>query len=294
MQPSWPVLSLSHSLSLVIRLIVNADDLGANSARTHGIFQAFEQGIVQCATLLANGSHSDTAAKWAREKHLPTGLHLNLTEGYPLSPAADIQTLLHANGTFLERHELRRALDEGMIDPLHVEREIRVQMEWFYDSHGAPTHVDGHHHIHIHPAIVPLLLPVLERYGIAFVRIPSEPLPPHGYEIPADHLASAQAICEQAEAARTLYKANGIGSTENFRGLALVGHASKRNLRHTFSRLPEGTCELMVHPGSPAAEGTPFDLDPQRQTELQMLMDPEIDVQLKRYDIRLCSFADLF
>jgi hypothetical protein len=35
-------------------------------------------------------------------------------------------------------------------------------------------------------------------------------------------------------------------------------------------------------------------LDPQWQTELQMLMDPEIDVQLKRYDIRLCSFADLF
>ena len=276
------------------RLVINADDLGANAARTHGIFQAFEQGIVKSATLLCNSIHSQTAAKWAREKGLPTGLHLNLTEGFPISTPEDVSTLLHGNGEFMNRDELKRAIHENLVDPVHVEREIRTQMEWFYDHHGAPTHVDGHHHVHIHPYIAPLLIPVLDRYGVAFVRIPEETLPPPGYEIPPEELAKAAAISAQAKEARTLYVANGLRSTDHFRGLALCGHASKRNLRHTLSRMPEGTTELMVHPGSMASEGTAFDLDPQRQTELQMLMDEDMPATIKGYGFELCSWADLY
>lgn len=275
-------------------LIVNADDLGINSARSHGIFQAFEEGIVRSATLVPNGSHSETAAKWARERKLPTGLHLTLTEGFPLSQPDDVRSLITGNGEFLGRHEMRRSLAEGLVDPIHIEREIRTQVEWFYDHHGAPTHVDGHHHIHTHPDIVPLLIPVLDRYGIAFVRIPSEPFPPHGFEIPEEEIRRGLAVSAEADAARLLYAANGIRSTDQFRGLALVGHASKRNLRHTLSRLSEGSIELMVHPGSMASEGTPFDLDPQRQTELNMLTDPEILEFAERYDVKLGSFGDLY
>ncbi len=276
------------------RLIVNADDLGMNSARSHGIFKAFEEGIVRSATLIPNGSHSDVAAKWARERRLPTGLHLTLTEGPPLSAPEDVASIMNADGNFYTRDELKRLLAEDLVDPVHVEREIRTQMEWFYDHHGAPTHVDGHHHIHVHPAIVPLLLPVLDRYGVAFVRIPAETLPPYGYVATDEDLAKAKGITEQAEAARSLYAANGIRSTDHFRGLTLAGRASKRNFRHIVSRLPEGSTELMVHPGSPAAEGTPFDLDPQRQTELNMITDPEVMTFLTGYGIELGSFADLY
>ncbi len=277
------------------RLIFNADDLGINSARSHGIFAAFEQGIVRSATLIPNGSHSDVAAKWARERELPTGLHLVLTEGYPISDAKDISTLLAGNGEFLDRDAHRRAWAEGLIDPLHVEREIRAQMEWFLDHHGAPTHVDGHHHVHIHAGVVPLLIPVLERYGVSFVRIPSEtPLPPHGYDVPEEDLRRVAIINAEADAARTHFKAAGIGSTDHFRGLTLAGRVSKRNLRHILSRLPEGSTELMTHPGSPAAEGTEFDLDPQRQTELNMLLDDTLPAQLAQLGIQSSSYADLF
>jgi predicted glycoside hydrolase/deacetylase ChbG (UPF0249 family) len=68
---------------------------------------------------------------------------------------------------------------------------------------------------------------------------------------------------------------------------------SKKNLRHILNRLPEGTTELMVHPGSMASYGTPFDLDPQRQTELNMLMEPEVPALLAELKIELISFADL-
>jgi predicted glycoside hydrolase/deacetylase ChbG (UPF0249 family) len=275
------------------RLIINADDLGMNAPRSHGIFQAYEQGAVTSVTIIPNGSHSDAAAKRAREWDMPAGLHFNLTEGQPLSDPDDISTLLEANGFFKERISLRKLLDEGRVEPEHIERELRTQLEWFLDHCGQPTHVDGHHHIHIHPAVIPLLCPILDRYGISYVRIPQEDLPPFGYTLEPDTLARAQIISVQAAEARKHYRANGLESTDHFRGLALHGHASKKNLRHTLSRLPDGTTELMTHPGSPAAEGTPFDLDPQRQTEFQMLIDPEFSETLNRYGITLCSWRSI-
>ncbi len=277
------------------RLIINADDLGVNAPRSHGIFQCFEFGVVTSATLICNGSDADRAAKHAREKKLPTGLHLNLTDGTPISKPKDVASLLQSTAGEFRRRELqKRSLGLGEIDPLHIEREIRAQIEWFLDHHGQPTHVDGHHKIHIHPAITPLLIPILDRYGIGMVRIPAEdPLPPFGYVISDEQLAAAKASAVEAREAQTLFAAHGIRSTNHFRGQTLVGNASQKNLRHILTRLPEGTTELMVHPGSMTPIGSPFDLDPQRQTELQMLTNPEVPGLLKERKIELISFADM-
>ena len=146
------------------RLIINADDLGANPQRSHGIFECFEFGVVTSASIIPNMSDSDDAAKRARERKLPSGLHLNLTDDYPLSKQDDVRSLTDMNGRFHDAARLKTLIAEGKIQKEHLEREIRAQVEWIFDSYGAPTHVDGHHHIHIHPAIAEALLPVLERH----------------------------------------------------------------------------------------------------------------------------------
>lgn len=276
------------------RLIINADDLGVNAQRTHGIFQCIEFGVVTSATLLPNCQDSDRAAKHARERGLAIGLHLNLTEEYPLSKPADISTLIEGNGMFMERHRLRAALDAGEVKSEHIEREVRAQVEWFFDTYGNPTHIDSHHHIHIHTAVANALLPVLERYAIRFVRIPYEvPIPPFGFVVSEEQIELTQKINEQALIAKELYGAYGITGTDHFRGMCLAGNASLKNMRHVLSKLPEGTTELMVHPGSAITYGTPFDLDPQRQTELRMLMDPSIREMIDEKGIELITYADL-
>ncbi len=275
-------------------LIINADDLGANTQRTHGIFQCFEFGIVTSATLLPNAVDSDRAGKQAREKKLPTGLHLNMTEEYPLSKAEGIESLLEGNGMFLVGDRMRKALDQGEVKKEHLEREIRAQIEWFFDTVGAPTHVDSHHHIHTHPAVAAALIPVLERYGVRFVRIPlEEPVPPFGYIIPDEQIEKVRRINDAARVAKEMYGAYGIATSDHFRGLTLAGNAALKNLRHILGRLPEGVTELMVHPGSACTYGTPFDLDPQRQTELRMLTDVSIAEELREREIKLGSYGDL-
>ncbi len=276
------------------RLIINADDLGINPQRSHGIFECMEFGVVSSASIIPCCSDSDDAAKKARERGLSAGLHLNLTEEYPLSPQNQIETLCEANGKFFDERRFCEQIDEGKIDPVHIERELRAQFEWIFDAYGMPTHVDSHQHIHILPTVANALLPLLDRYGIRFVRIPSEfPLPPFGYVIEDKQLNDVKKLSDDALVAKETYISDGIGTTDYFRGETLMGNASLKNMRHILAKLPEGTTELMVHPSGAIAYGTPYDLDPQRQTELRMLLDESIKTMLMERKIELCSWADL-
>lgn len=276
------------------QLLITADDLGANAPRSHGIFLCIEQGIVTGAGLLPNGGDSDLAGKRARERRVPCGLHLSLTSGEPLSPPDTVESLLLPNGSFAPLREFERRLKNGEIDRTHLEREIRAQLEWCLDVHGQPTHLSAVDHFHCHPTLVPLLIPIMLRYGILRVRIPAETLPPFGYEITPQELEDAQAISNRAEMARQNFAAEGITGTDTFRGLTLVGRASAKNLRHILSRLPtEGSIELMVHPGAPTPIGNDFDIDPQRVTELQMLTDPAVPPLLQKLKLQRLSYADL-
>jgi chitin disaccharide deacetylase len=280
--------------SPVPRLIINADDLGINAQRSHGIFQCMEFGVVTSASIFTTFADSETAARHANERGFSVGLHLNLTEDYPLSTAGDVASLLDGNGRFFERDKLWGLIDDGQIKSEHLEREIRAQLEWCFDHDLQLTHVSGNYDCHVHRAIASALMPLMERYGVRFVRIPcEEPIPPHGYIIPTSQLEDIGRINQKAKEVRELFAGHGIGCTDHFRGLSLLGNASLKNLRHTLSRLPDGTTELMVHPGSQCSYGSPFDLDPQRQTELRMLLDESIQAELTERKIELITYADL-
>ncbi len=274
------------------RLIINADDLGVNPQRTHGIFACAEEGVVTNCSLLPNFADSNTAAKHARERTIECGLHLNFTEGAPLSKQDDIHTLLTPDGFFLGRESFQRMLLAGDIQPEHMEREARAQVEWIFDQYGPPTHLDSHHNVHIQPAVIPLLISIMDRYGIGLTRITREHFDPP-FEVSDAQKEYVAKVTAQAEEAFKLYSASGIQSTNHFRGLLLGGNASLKNLRHIIMKLQEGTTELMVHPGAPLPYGLPFDIDPQRQTELRMLLDETIPALLKTQKIELISYRDL-
>ncbi len=255
------------------QLIINADDLGVSAARDAGILDCFAAGAISSASLLVDGANAAAAAAAATAAGLPLGLHLNLTEG-PL-PAPN--SLTDGDGQRLGKLGLRAVLAAGRVTRKDIAGEIRRQFDRFIDLTGElPSHVDGHHHIHVEALVAEVLAPIMAReYGVHCVRLPREA----GLDtLPGDAEYEADFQCgvvRSAQAAEAVFAAAGLYSTGAFLGQSTMGMRLTAN--GMASRLAtltgHGAVELMVHPGRSTddLQSSPFCRSPARAHEAALL-----------------------
>ncbi len=68
------------------RIIINADDFGLCDGVNEAVAQAHSDGILTSATIMVNMPAAEKAVKIAKKlPSLGIGVHLNLTEGRPIS-----------------------------------------------------------------------------------------------------------------------------------------------------------------------------------------------------------------
>src|SRR5215470_11276807 len=158
------------------RLIVNADDFGLSEGINQAVILGYRQGTITSATLMANGAGFATAVEMARTaSNLGVGVHLNLTEGAPVSAPSGIPSLVNAQGLFTHTVEqLGWHSLVGSISLLEVERELRAQIEKVLAADVVVTHLDGHKHVHLIPALCRLVMRLATDYGIMGMRCPCE------------------------------------------------------------------------------------------------------------------------
>lgn len=158
-------------------LVVVADDFGRSSSINRAIADAHDRGIVTAASLMAVGEAFEEAVLMARERRaLSVGLHVTLCDGSSLLPHSLIPELVSVDGHF----EKKPAKAWMKIRPSllqQIEQEIKVQFNRIEESGIRPTHIDGHHHLHMHPLVFKILCRQASERGIRWVRIPKEPLP---------------------------------------------------------------------------------------------------------------------
>src|SRR5262245_50980457 len=154
------------------RLIVNADDFGLSEGINQAVMLGHRQGIITSATLLANGAGFATAVEMASTAgSLGVGVHLNLTEGAPVSAPSGIPSLVNTRGLFTHTVEqLCWHSLVGSLSLLEVERELRAQIEKVLAAGVAITHLDSHKHVHLTPAIGRIVLRLAIAYGIMGLR----------------------------------------------------------------------------------------------------------------------------
>jgi predicted glycoside hydrolase/deacetylase ChbG (UPF0249 family) len=137
------------------RLIVNADDYGHDAATSDKILDCFARRAITSATSMVYMRDSERAAQAARDRGLPVGLHLNLTEPFddPATPPA-----VRARQARLVRYFAATPSAHWVYNPVvhrGLESAIADQLTAFHRLFGvAPTHVDGHHHIQECPNVV--------------------------------------------------------------------------------------------------------------------------------------------
>ena len=88
---------------------------------------------------------------------------------------------------------------------------------------------------------------------------------------------------------------HGCRTTDHFAGFQITGRFRAAELVELMAVLPEGSTELMVHPGrcGPTLRSAPTRLKESREAELEALVSPEVRAAMVRSGIELVNYAGL-
>jgi len=286
-------------------LIVNADDLGWTAGVNRGIAEAHRNGIVTSASLLANGGAFAEAVELARDlSGLGVGVHLNLNDGPPVAPRESVPSLVNEAGEFEGGPDglLLKIATRGL-SMREVEIEWGAQISKARDAGIEPTHLDGHKHVHMLPGLFEIALRLAKRYGIGAIRVSHEASSLRAALSTGERRAAvvlkqgvqARGLKLLARDARKQAERAGVSTADYFCGIAQTGELTNEGVARLLRSLPEGTTELMCHPGyaDDALRKTSTRLQGSRQKEVEMLTDKEIRNLVASQGIRLIDYAFL-
>jgi hopanoid biosynthesis associated protein HpnK len=239
--------------------IIVADDFGSSSSVNLAVAEAHDEGILTAASLMAGGTAFEEAVEIARRrKGLSVGLHVTLCDGKAVLPSSEIPDLADSSGCF--ENDPSRAWMKyrrpGLLRQLH--RDIEAQFDRLEKAGVTPTHIDGHHHLHMHPAVFALLCRQASRRGIRWIRIPREPLTfllrfpsLRRGAMPFIEWAVFNVLGKMYGSKARTY---GLRSFDAVYGLARTGRFDERYLMHILSHA-RGSFEIFTHPDTGTAAG---------------------------------------
>ncbi len=292
------------------RVIVNADDFGLTLGVNRAIVEAHQRGIVTSATMMAGARAFEDAAELARTvasgaTPFSVGCHIVLVDGVPLSPPAQIRSLLGSgDGAARFRESLgsfATAALTGRINADELEAEATAQMRRIQQAGVTPSHFDTHKHAHTFPAVLRPLLRAAMVCGITAVRNPFGP----GDGLPLTRLATNFKLAMRslqmsvlrgfAASFRREVGRHGLRTPDGSVGVQVTGILDLGMFVEIASNLPEGTWEFVCHPGYNDSDlgGILTRLRTSREQELETLTSPEAKRALEKRGVRLISYNEL-
>lgn len=245
---------------LMRRLIVNADDFGLTHGVNRAIIACHQHGIVSSTTLMSTAACFDEAVAMAAAETPPlsVGCHIVLVDGAPLLPPNDVRSLL-APGThrfYQTIGEVLWAVARGRFRAEEVEAEAWAQFARLQRSNVEVSHFDAHKHVHMFPSILKPLLRAAMAHGIMAVRNPFE-----APGVVTFHEAREKRTLLIRKAETTLLRGllrqrwlhavhhAGFSTPDGSLGVATTGTLDRASLRAMLQKMPQGTWELVCHPG---------------------------------------------
>jgi predicted glycoside hydrolase/deacetylase ChbG (UPF0249 family) len=266
-------------------LVVNADDFGFTPDVNQGIIEAHRDGILTATTLMANGTAFDDALRlWRETPTLDVGCHLVLIGGESLVTKqpfpASVSQLLVA----LAKRQLP------------VYDELKAQVQRIVDAGVRPTHLDTHKHTHLAPPVLDAVARISEEFGVRWVRRPFDfPLSAAAGSVPRMERWTSSALALMRRRFHRVLSRHGCRTTDHFAGFQITGRFRTGELVELMALIPEGSTELMVHPGrcGPALRAAPTRLKESREAELAALVAPEVRAAIAHHGIELVNYSGL-
>ncbi len=238
------------------RLIVNADDFGLTSGVNRAIIELHRDGLLTSATLMAKASATDEAIELAlANPTLQVGCHVVLVDGEPVLSPHDVPHLANpASGAFessLVAFLRKTYTQSSRTISGEIEAEATAQIKSLQARGVRLSHVDTHKHTHMFPAVLRPLLRAARSCGIHCVRNPFEPEWAVRATPRASLVRSAEIFVLRRFGPyfRRLIAEEGFVTTDGTIAVAGTGAVNADTVRSLLEKLPQGTWELVTHPG---------------------------------------------
>jgi predicted glycoside hydrolase/deacetylase ChbG (UPF0249 family) len=289
------------TLAEMKRLIINADDFGLAPGVNRAIVELQQAGALSSTTLMATAPYFSPAVYMAfAQPGLAVGCHVVLVDGSPARHPEEVPSLLDPSNSSLFRTTVGgflRDLVRGRIREQEIESEAIAQIQRIQSSGLTVSHIDSHKHVHAFPRVLAPLLRAARHCGVRCVRNPFEP----GWSLRATRAASAwrrtqvRAMRTQHGAFTRLTKEHGMMTADGSIGLLATGTLDDSVLRSLLHAMPEGTWELVCHPGyqDAALEQARTRLRASRETERSALLEVIPDVLKSDSRLSLIDFHQL-
>ena len=265
------------------RLIINGDDLGYTEGVVRAIFDAHAAGVLSSTSALVNMPAWELAA--ARLRQTPTlgaGVHLVFNDGAPVLPPEQVPTLVDSQGRFLQDAAIMEHGDR--LDPAQLKAEFRAQIERFRAAGLKPTHLDNHCSIsYVNMDWFLLAVELAAEYGLP-MRLPfGDDLAERALVMARHSGFPAEMVLSQGQYYQQALAEHGVRRPNRFiMDFSQDGARSVENLLHILAALPEGTSELLTHPGYGIAW---------REEEIMVLLDPRVAQAIRANAIELVTFG---
>jgi predicted glycoside hydrolase/deacetylase ChbG (UPF0249 family) len=237
---------------------------------------------------------------------LSVGCHVVLVDGAPVSAPGAVDTLLAIRSgepecfySSLSAFAARATM--GGFDREQLVLEIAAQIRKIQAAGIEVSHLDSHKHAHIFPEILRAMLRAAKICGVRAIRSPFVPMK----AIMAQSFAGKRALLKRYGQVRILntFAGNfrrqtaraGLRAPDGVIGVIETGSMDGILLRQAIEGLPDGTWELVCHPGyaDDDLRAVRTRLVDSRDRERSLLTSPELREFLERQKIRVVSYRDL-
>ncbi|MGI6295145.1 MAG: hopanoid biosynthesis-associated protein HpnK [Armatimonadota bacterium] len=262
---------------MAVQLIISADDFGATDQINSAIIRAHREGVLTSAGLMVTGEAAGDAVRLAKEQPgLAVGLHLALSDARSALPKSKIPRLVDNHQRFANnpvKAALQYFFDKEARSQLRL--EIAAQFEMFAATGLELSHVDGHQHMHAHPAVLPVVIELAKEYGAKGIRVPRDPLWAN-FAADRTHIVSKLAVAAGhgylAAVCRKKLRGCDLAVCDMAIGSLMSGSMNPDYVINILGRLKARKLEMFFHP-SESAQPVPF--GPNRG-DLETLLEPAL------------------
>jgi predicted glycoside hydrolase/deacetylase ChbG (UPF0249 family) len=228
------------------KIIICADDFGMSKNINKGIIELLKNKIINATSCMPNMPVFIDGIKELKKISNPSidiGIHLNLSEGTPLTQAQSISK----NNKFLPLLKLLIKSKLRIINYNSVYNELKAQIERFITQWGQlPDFIDGHQHVHHFPIIRKAVINLYKDFDMykkqTYIR--------STYKMDKSGFKSLIIYRSGAKKFKLLLDENGIAHNSSFAGIYALDdkNADFRNvILKAYTEIKDGGI-IMCHP----------------------------------------------